>query len=376
MKIWRLYGVVLLSLALAGGGCALFPDGSNSGTADQVVYRGFSSQPRIRYGTYPCAILGTPLTGRKMGSHSYHWSPFEKDAIAYTCSAGHIDVIHLRIAADWTAYLTSMAYKHLMNGDTEFMYKLAVDRSRNFVTLTYPEGWKYLTVETRSAIARDVAMALGQYLTFTTVTWHEILTWYGFKCIGLPVEYASAFSWEDSYSNLLGTIIAVRAMQDTEHSYNEAVKIAMDEEMCRLGIQPARVSKAASNSVRGKWFTGQIAIFVDMKKRNFDIGLDDGFITPTLVPDMSPCPEAQAVSYPVPDLSLLEEYGFSAKVEIEPHEWEKHKVLKVVHQEKRINPAIHFPMYMDAIRREAAAKYGPEYSPDLDKEHQQAYTAK
>ena len=190
------------------------------------------------------------------------------------------------------------------------------------------------------------------------------------------MEFASAFSWEDSYSNLLGTLIAVRAMQDTKHTYNEAVRIALDEEMRKLGIQPARVARAASDSVRGKWFTGNFAPLVDMKKRNFDIGLDDGFITPMLVPGMSQCPDARPVSYPVPDLSLLEEYGFSLTLEIEPHEWEKDKVLHVVRQKKRINPRLHFAQYLDAIRREAAARYGPEYSPDQDKGNRQVYTAK
>jgi hypothetical protein len=368
--------VGVLSLAFLLGGCGLLPDGSNTGTADQVVYRGFMTQPRIRYGTYPCAIMGTPLVGAKMGPHAYHWSPFEKDAIAYTCAAGQVDIIHLRIAADWTAYLTAQSYKHLMKGDTQFSYKLAVDRSRDFVTITYPKGWDSLPEKTRSAIARDIALAMGPYLTFTTVTWHEILTWYGFKCIGLPVEFASAFSWEDTYSNLLGTIVGVRAMQDPKHTYNEAVTIAIDEEMRKLGIQPARVCKQASDSVRGKWFTGNIALFVDMKKRNFDVGLDDGFVTPTVVPDMPQCPDVQPVSYPVPDLSLLEEYGFSMSMEIEPHEWEKTKILRVVQQEKRINPQVHFPLFMDDIRRQATALYGPEYDPNLRTSKPEVYTAK
>lgn len=376
MCIWRLYLVGALSLTFVLGGCGMIPDASNSGTADQVVYRGFLSRPRIRYGTYPCAIVGTPLVGRRMGPHSYHWSPFEKDGIAYTCGAGHVDIIHLRIAADWTAYLTTVAYKHLMKGDGQFTYKLAVDRSRTIVQISYPKGWDGLPEKTRSDIAREVAFAMGPYVTFTTVTWHEMLTWYGYKCIGLPVEFASAFSWEDSYSNLLGTIVAVRAMRDTEHSYNRAMEIAMQDEMRKLGIQPARMVKEASEAVRGKWFTGNLAIFVDMKKRNFDIGLDDGFVTPTVVPGMSECLDVPPVSYPVPDLSLLEEYGFSVNVEIEPHEWEKNKLLRIVHQEKRINPRIHFPQIMDDMRRQAAARYGPEYSPDQDKGNPQVYTAK
>lgn len=369
-----LLGVFIATFTVAG--CGILPDAVTTGTADKAIYRGFLSRPRIRYGTYPCAIVGTPLCGPKLGTHAYYWSPFEKDGIAYACSAGQVDIIHLRIAADWTAYLAAESYRHLMRGDTHFSYKLLVDRSRNFVQISYPKGWASLPRKTRSSIAREMALAMGPYLTFTTVTWHEILTWYGFKCIGLPVEFASAFSWEDSYSNLLGTIIAVRALHDTRHSYNKAVEIAINDEMRKLGIQPARTVKEASEAVRGKWFTGNLAIFVDMKKRNFDIGLDDGFITPTVVPGVARCPGAQPVSYPVPDLSVLQEYGFSVTMEIEPHEWEKNKILRIVHQKKRINPQLHFAQIMDDMRRQAAARYGPEYLPEHDTGKTQVYTAK
>ena len=357
-----LFGVLLLSAA----GCGLWPDKALTGPADQVIYHGFDWPPRIRYGTYPCAIVGTPLFGADLGEHAYYWSPAEKDGIVYTCRAGHIDIIHLRIAADWTAYLTAEAYRHLMKGHWQFSYKLAVDRSRNYVQIFYPSDWDSLTEQDRSAIAREVALALGPYLTYTMVTWHEILTWYGFKCIGLPVEYASAFSWEDSFSNLLGTILAVRALQDTEHGYNEAMKIAIDQELRSLGIQPARVAKEASDSVKGRWFTGDIAVFVDMKKRNFDIGLDDGFVTATLVPGEPACPGAEPVSYPVPTLDVLDRYGFAAAISIEPHEWEKDAVLRLVHENSRVYPQAEFPAIMEYLHREAAARYGPEY--DLGRE--------
>jgi hypothetical protein len=366
---------VLLVMLLAAG-CGLWPDKALTGPADQVIYRGFREPPRIRYGTYPCAIAGTPLVGSDLGQHAYYWSPAEKDGIAYTCRAGHVDIIHLRIAADWTAYLTAESYRHLMKGDWQFSYKLAVDRSREYVQISYPRNWDSLPNEKRSDIAREVALALGPYLTYTMVTWHEILTWYGFKCVGLPVEYASAFSWEDSFSNLLGTRVAVQALQDKDHRYNEAVKIALDEEMQWLGIQPAHVAKEASDSVKGRWFTGEIALFVDMKKRNFDIGLDDGFVTPTLVPDEPACPDAEPISYPAPALDVLAKHGFAIHIEIEPHEWEKDTVLCIAGENCRIDPQAEFPRLMDHLRRQAAARYGPEYSPDYEKTGPVAYRGK
>lgn len=358
----------LLMLALAGGGCRVLPDRALSVRANQVIFEGFDGIPRTRYGCYATAIPGMTFRGSTLGTHNYHWPFFEKNGIAYTCRGGHIDITHLRIGIDWTAHLAARSYKHLMRGDTEFSCKMPVDRSRTYVRIAYPPGWDCLSQEEQSAIAQKIALAMGPYLTFTMVTWHEITTWYGYKCLGIPVEYDSAFSWEDSYSNLLGTIIAVRALQDTEHSYNRAVSLAIDDEMQRLGIlSSAHEARQVSKSVKGDWYTGSFVLLVDMKKRNFDIGLDDGYVTPTLVPDVAACPEAEPLSYPIPTLDVLHEYGFSLTLEIEPREWEKGKILRVALGDepgKGIHPETHLAVIMDHIQREAAAKYGPEYHPD------------
>jgi hypothetical protein len=254
-----------------------------------------------------------------------------------------------------------------MRGEHAFSYKLLVDRSRNHVRISYPENWPSLSQEERSRIAREVALAMGPYLTFTMTTWHEIMTWYGFQVIGLPTEYASAFSWEDSYSNLLGTRLAAKALRDTDHSYNEAMKIVLDEEMAKLGVQPAKVSKQASESVHGSWYTGRVSGFVNLKRRNFDIGLDDGLVTPVLLPNVPGCEGAEPISYPVPTLEVPAQYGFTVEVEIEPREGEKNKVLRIVYPDKkgkRIIPTEHFPTIMAQIRKEAEAKYGPEMVAD------------
>jgi hypothetical protein len=363
----RLGLVGLLSLVSVAAGCRIIPDQALSFPADQVIYHGFSGPPRVRFGSYPSSNIGTFFIGPNLGTHGYCFRLSEKDGIAYTCRGGTIDVIHVRIAADWAAYLTAVTYRHLMDHDSSFSCKLAVDRSRSFITFTYPENWDSLSRTQQMAIAKEIALEVGPYLTFTMTTWHEMLTWYGFKCIGPFPEFPSAFSWEDSYSNLLGTIIGVRALQDSEHEYNEAVKIAIDQEMQKLGIQPADVAKRVTEAMRGKWFTGNIIFHVDMKKRNFDIGLENGYVTPTLIPEVSECPDAQPTPLAIPRLDVLAKYGFSANLEIEPHEWERGKILRIVYGDKlgkRINPDQHFALIMDQIRRDAAAMYGPEYSPD------------
>ncbi len=357
-------------------GCHFAPDSALSYPADQVIYHGFDKPPRVRFGSYPSSNIGTFFIGPNLGDHGYSFRLSEKDGIAYTCRGGHIDVIHVRIAADWTAYLTAVAYRHLMNHENGFSCKLAVDRSTSFASFTYPDNWDRLPKIEQMAIAKDVALAVGPYLTFTMTSWHEMLTWYGFKCMGPFPEFPSAFSWEDSYSNLLGTIVGTKALQDSQHRLNEAVKIALDQEMERLGIQPAHVARQASESVRGKWFTGNLLFNVDMKKRNFDIGLENGYVTPTLVPGIAACPNARPLPLPAPRLDVLAKYGFSMNLEIEPHEWESGRILRIVYGNKpqtRVKPE-QFALIMTDIRRQAAAMYGPEYSPDV--RPRTAYTAR
>jgi hypothetical protein len=365
-----------LSLVSATG-CRVMPDKALSYSADQVIYHGFSGPPRVRFGSYPSANIGTFFIGPDLGTHGYCYRVSEKDGIAYTCRGGTIDVIHVRIAADWTAYLTAATYRHLMNHDNGFSYGLAVDHSKGIITFSYPDNWNSLPKIQQMAIAKDVALVVGPYLTFTMTSWHEILTWYGFKCMGPFPEFPSAFSWEDSYSNLIGTMVGARALQDSQHKYNEAVKIAIDEEMQKLGILSGHAAKRATETMRGKWWTGNVIFAVDMKKRNFDIGLKDGYVTPTLIPNVPECPDAQPMRYPVPRLDVLAKYGFAAHVEIEPHEWESGKILRVVYgggPQKRIIPEEHFAAIMHDIHVQAMAMYGPEYAPDDMKTPRTVYT--
>lgn len=352
------------SFILGAAGCGVLPDKGLSCPASELVQTGLNGPPRIRFGCYPSSTVGTSFLGAELGAHGYYYNPLEKNGIAYTCQGGHIDIIHLRIAADWTAYLAGESFKHLMKNDEGFSYKLAVDRSRTYVRFTYPPDWKQRSQAERATVAKEVATTLGPYLAFTVTTWHEMLTWFGFRCIGLPTEFPSAFSWEDSYSNLLGTVIAVNALQDTEHPYNKAVELALDREMEKLGVQPASQAKAASQRVKGEWFAGAVLFFVDIMKRNFDIGLGDGLVTPTLLPGVEPCADAEPASYPAPNLDALAKHGFSATVEIESREWERDKIYRVAFGNTkggRIRPEEHFAPIMKHMKQAAEEKYGTEF---------------
>lgn len=50
------------------------------------------------------------------------------------------------------------------------------------------------------------------------------------------------------------------------------------------------------------------------------------------------------------------------KLEIEPREWEKDRILRTVYpdKKKRLEPARHFACIMDYIKDDAVKKYGPD----------------
>ena len=314
--------------------------------------------PKPRMGCLPTSTAGSRfLNPYNLGAHSYNYRNifFEKNGIVYTCRAGHIDITHVRWAADYTRYLVKKTYKTLMNNRSGFSFKSPLERSKQIVQFDYPRYWKNQPQKSRERIAREISLELGPYLAYTALTWHEILTWFGVHFAGIEPEFNSAFSWEDSFSNLLGTRLAVKALQDTRHSYDEAMTLAINRELEELGVQPRNVAIAAAEKMRGKWFKGNI--LVDTKKRNLDIGLD-GYVTPTLIPDLQECEIAWPFSYPVPKPELYI-YEFSMKYEIEPREWEKGKILKVVYPDgrgKKIYPEKHFPEIMDYIKRQAIEK--------------------
>jgi len=309
--------------------------------------------PRTRVGAYPASIIGTRfLDANGLGKHSYGYSFSENGGIAYTCRGGHIDIDHVRIAADYTKYLFKKAYSHLRRGDKEFKFGLNVDPSMYFVDLEYPDDWQNLPKEEKEKISKEVSIELGQYLTFTMVSWHEILTWYGFHTVGFLPEFPSAFSWEDSYSNLLGTRLGVQALRDTSKKYDEMMTILIKQELENLGVQSASTSRNASEKMRGNWFSG--IILPNIKERNMDIGLKNGYVTPTLVPDI--CPDAKPQSYPAPALDNFYKYGFKMKLEVEPCIWEQKKILKVVYPQgngTRIKLPEHLPVILDDMKKEA-----------------------
>jgi len=310
-----------------------------------------NDEPRPRLGSYATSTPGTNfLDLNSLGDHKYYGGLFEKNGIVYTCRGGHIDIAHLRIAADYTRYLYNRTKKCLLKTDRQFSFKLNVEPSRYYIQLTYPENWEDLPDPQKEQIAEEIALEMGQYLTFIMVTWHEVLTFFGYKSMAFLPEFSSAFSWEDNYSNLLGIRLAAAAIRDNPQNYETAMTAGINAQMEHLGILPASEARAAAESMRGVWFEGNI--FVTMKvRRNMDIGLDDGQITPLLVPSM--CKQPQPQLYPVPTLASFKKYGFDMELYVRPQEFERDQILKLVCPDggcSRVHMPTDLPIFLDYIK--------------------------
>jgi hypothetical protein len=359
---FRLLGLVSLFF-LTAGSCQPSCHPAATDKVKQLPSDQFEHEPHNQRGTLPAPTIWTNyLDPRHLGVHHYKFSLSEKNGIVYTCKAGHIDIYHVREAADWTAFLAAKTLKHLNNNDSEFSFRLK-EGSICFVRLTYPQMWENLSPKDKEHISYDISIGLGQYFAYTSEIWHEIVTWYGYKSGGIYSEFPSAFSWEDNFSNILGSHIGVLGLQDAEHAYDEAVTLALNKELEKLGVQPSEVARRAAESMKGLWYSDKLLGPVIMKKRNFDIGLDNGYVTPSIVPDICECEGTKAQPYRIPTLDCLSKYGFSMKFEIEPREWEKDRILSIIYPDKKtrgkcIEPAKDFAAIMSRIMQEAEKKYG------------------
>lgn len=307
--------------------------------------------PRARSGHLATNTNGIPFPDPdKLGRHSYDLGIGEVGGIVYTCKAGHVDLDHVRGNADNTRFLVKKIRRALSKNSKGFSFVITGELSSHHIKLTYPEGWK--TNPDRENIIEEIAFSTAPYLSYTATIWHEILTWYGVHFMGFEPEFNSAFSWEDIYSNLIGTKLGVIAMKNPDLGFDEAMTNEIYRELKELNVQPRTVAIRASDNVRGDWYTG---FFVpDTKMRNFDIGLD-GFVTPTLVPGIEECEGVKPLPMAVPTLDVLKQHGFSMTHQIRPNVLEQGRIFKAAGTNK-IFVEIHIPIIMEDIKKEAVEK--------------------
>lgn len=195
----------------------------------------------------------------------------EHNGIVYTCRGGFVDSAHVRDYADLTVYLTGQI----------------LDRLRNGGRVDLPDQGGIPSIELE-AIPRDllvrlgaeeVAIGIAKWAAFQVSLWHETATWFGWSSYGtIFPETASAFSPEDTYSNLLGIELAAALLRAgavvSEADYNRAMDVTLPRLMDGLGALPVENTEEATRATDGLWWNSNERLPARelLLRRNFDTG--------------------------------------------------------------------------------------------------------
>lgn len=225
---------------------------------------GGGGKPRDRIGALPFPgpfTLYTVADPEKLGKHRsgrFGRIPFiqteEKErGIIYARKAGFIDVAHIREAIDWTRYDAQQLRKAIKSGDTDINIAGKND-ARLLITLKYPDGWADLSAAERRVLGEELAVRGAQQLGYLTLTWHELITWFGWRKLFLIDEQPSAFTYDDTMSHMVGIRVAGRALRDRKRGWDSAATVALRDVMREIGAVKPVQTELAVDSVEGLWW--------------------------------------------------------------------------------------------------------------------------
>lgn len=328
-KITILFAILLICLAFLGTGC---------------------NGPRARWGFTPLEKYGDP---DQLGTHSYHFSGSEGCGVLYTLRGGSVDPDHIRGIADLTRWTYLRSKSTIEKGKRSFAVSPSFEITTNKVKIQYPDNWEDLSKADKEDIAHEAALIIAPVVSYHCSVWHEMLTWKGTHFALIEPEHNSAFSWEDMYSNLIGTELAMQAIRNGNikvSDYNRAMTKLINEELQRLQVVSRDEAIEIVESVRGTWHKGAFKLM----KRNMDIGCDDGMITPSLIPGFT---DEEPISRTIPTLDGLDNIGITIQYTISSVYWENIELKKIAGTKTAVEPIKHYPVIMKNIEQEAIDKY-------------------
>lgn len=352
-----------------------------TGHALELTEQQARKKPVLRYGSLPFPSVMYTTAADDLGEHSYEGrnsktglgpaSLFALNVgdvdrgIAYTCRLGFIDVAHVRIAIDFTAYFHAQIKTAMLAGRDSIELQ-GLEPSVYTVTFRYPARWQDLPETELQREIDTVALLGGRYLTHISMTWHEILTWYGWTSGPVPnAEKSSAFTYEDIVSHVLGTEIAARAIRHPDLSFNDAVTLELnrdlDLEEGRLMRLGARQSKKLGKARKGEWYRVVVPHFVYDVRRSTAIGFEQQELEGWRVPDADGCEDATPVTVRVPGMTEFDDGGIYAgllDVEIEPRVNRQDRLLDGLTEDQTVNVRRDLKQVMEILERRIVDEAG------------------
>ncbi|CAH0533658.1 hypothetical protein VST7929_01529 [Vibrio stylophorae] len=173
----------------------------------------------------------------------------EHNGLIYTQKGGFIDTAHVRDTADFTYFLFQQIRTSL--GKEKAIALPAELRKRVVVLKT---NARQLSEAERDQAAADIAGVMA----FRLAQWHEIAQWFGMISVSGFQEYASAFSPEDLYSNMLGANLAMAILKADPHltvqGFEQAMDAAFAKKLRQYRAAPIAETERQIEALDGTWW--------------------------------------------------------------------------------------------------------------------------
>jgi hypothetical protein len=319
------------------------------------INEGFDT-PEMRMGTMPFDAWYSPLEPlgvEDLGDHAYIQSGLGLERLAetsrgtlYTTRAGFLDIAHIRNAMD----LTRFTFAHLYPSWKQGKYQvdlLSSEPDVYHVTLTPPPDWTGQDPENLppqvDESMREASIAIAGRLSYLMTTWHEVLTHFGYKGMGVITEKPSAFSFDDAASHRVGVVVAMQALGsiDDVEQFDEAATKALRDYLIELGAVSADEVVTRSEAVEGRFWDGDEPAF-----RVVDLGMDGHPLVARLTDDGPP------IQWDWPPGETIGGHPISAlfDVTIEMQTFEAGKILEALGKaEGPIHPRTDFPKLSEVL---------------------------
>ncbi|GEA50940.1 membrane protein [Vibrio inusitatus NBRC 102082] len=173
----------------------------------------------------------------------------ESNGLIYTSKGGIIDTAHVRDTADYSLYLYTQIKGQL--GKSKQIVLEDELRSRVIELKEQP-----LDMSKKEQAQAEIE--LSALLAYRLAQWHEIAQWFGFTSVAGFKEYPSAYSPEDLYSNMLGSLIVIELLEHnsnpTKEQYQGAFSRIFLRKLQELGAQDKDRTEEIMDNLDGKWW--------------------------------------------------------------------------------------------------------------------------
>lgn len=252
--------------------------------------------PKMRFGTMPFNAWYSPLLPlgvNDLGHHTYiapgvdgDWGDEASRGTLYCAEAGFIDIAHTRNAIDLTRFVFENVSRCFYNGEIE-LTMVAAEPDVYLITLNPPEEWA--NVEQRSDLTsqtykdmREASIQIAGRMAYLMTTWHEVITSFGYKGLGIITEKPSAFSYDDAVSHRVGVEAAMWALRFELNleNFDDNVTATLHDTLIELGVLPAEEVVKRAEQAEGTFWQGD-----EPYLRVVDLGMDGEPLVAHLVDD-------------------------------------------------------------------------------------------